>query len=85
MAHALSRHATDEAAGILERVDLRSRVAGRAGEGAAPDGSFSKDERLRPRELVAGLAVGNETMAFQIAAPLRHPSSTNASARCPSS
>jgi uncharacterized protein DUF3179 len=56
--------------GYLERFDLlRSRVArSRSGEGAAPDGSFSKDDRLRPRELVAGLAVGNETMAFQIAA-----------------
>ena len=56
--------------GYLEWFDLlRSRVArSRSGEGAALDGSFSKDDRLRPRELVAGLAVGNETMAFQIAA-----------------
>jgi len=56
--------------GYLERFDqLRARVArSRNGEGAAPDGSFSKDDRLPPRELVAGLAVGNETMAFQIAA-----------------
>lgn len=56
--------------GYLERFDLlRSRVArSRSGEGAAPEGSFSKDDRLRPRELVAGLAVGNETMAFPVAA-----------------
>jgi hypothetical protein len=56
--------------GYLERFDLlRSRVArSRSGEGAAPDGSVSKDDRLRPRELVAGLAVGNETMAFPLAA-----------------
>ena len=73
--------------GYLERFELlRARVArSRNGEGTAPDGSFSKDDRLRPRELVAGLAVGNETMAFQSLPSARHPSSTNASAGCPSS
>jgi hypothetical protein len=58
------------APGYLERFEiLRERQPrARNGEGDAPTGSFSSDERLRPRELVAGLAVGNETMAFQIAA-----------------
>jgi uncharacterized protein DUF3179 len=56
--------------GYLERMDVIRgfMTRSRTGEGAAPDGSFSKDDRLRPRELIAGLAVGNETMAFQIAA-----------------
>ena len=39
-----------------------------SGEGAAPTGSFSKDDRLRPREMIAGLAVGAETMAFPLSA-----------------
>ena len=56
--------------GYLERMDVIRgfMMRSRTGEGAAPAGSFSKDDRLRPRELIAGLAVGNETMAFQIAA-----------------
>lgn len=58
------------APGYLARFEiLRERQPrARNGEGDAPAGSFSTDTRLRPRELVAGLAVGNETMAFQIAA-----------------
>src|SRR3954465_5523397 len=56
--------------GYLERMDVVRgfMTRSRTGEGAAPDGSFSKDNRLRPRELIAGLAVGRERMAFQIAA-----------------
>jgi hypothetical protein len=46
----------------------RQKRAMTSGEGAAPSGSFSKDDRLRPREMIAGLAVGNETMAFPLSA-----------------
>jgi quercetin dioxygenase-like cupin family protein len=59
------------APGYAERIPIlrpRQKQALRSGEGAAPEGSFSKDDRLRPREMIAGLAVGNETMAFPIAA-----------------
>lgn len=57
------------APGYAERIPIlrpRQKQNLRSGEGAAPDGSFSKDDRLRPREMIAGLSVGNETMAFPI-------------------
>jgi hypothetical protein len=56
--------------GYLERMNVIRgfMTRSRTGEGTAPDGSFNTDNRLRPRERIAGLAVGNETMAFQIAA-----------------
>ena len=57
--------------GYAERIPVlrpRQRQALRSGEGAAPEGSFSRDDRLRPREMVAGLAVGTETMAFPLSA-----------------
>jgi quercetin dioxygenase-like cupin family protein len=59
------------APGYAERIPIlrpRQRQALRSGEGAAPAGSFSKDDRLRPREMIAGLTAGSETMAFPIAA-----------------
>lgn len=46
----------------------RMKQSRTSGEGAAPAGSFNRDERLRPKEMIAGLAVGNETMAFPLAA-----------------
>jgi quercetin dioxygenase-like cupin family protein/DNA-binding PadR family transcriptional regulator len=46
----------------------RQRQNLRSGEGPAPDGAFGKDDRLRPREMIAGLAVGTETMAFPLSA-----------------
>jgi hypothetical protein len=55
--------------GYAERIPIlrpRMKQNRTSGEGAAPDGSFSKDDRLRPREMIAGLAVGTETMAFPI-------------------
>jgi hypothetical protein len=57
--------------GYAERIPVlrpRQKQALRSGEGAAPDGSFNKDDRLRPREMIAGLAVGTETMAFPLSA-----------------
>jgi len=57
--------------GYAERIPVmrpRQKQAMTSGEGAAPNGSFSKDDRLRPREMIAGLAVGNETMAFPLSA-----------------
>jgi hypothetical protein len=55
--------------GYAERIPVirpRMKQAMTSGEGAAPAGSFSTDTRLRPREMIAGLAVGNETMAFPL-------------------
>jgi hypothetical protein len=40
----------------------------KAGGGPAPQGAFGGDDRLPPREIVAGLAVGGETMAFPFSA-----------------
>jgi hypothetical protein len=57
--------------GYIERVAIlrpRQKQNLRSGEGPAPEGAFGKDDRLRPREMIAGLAVGNETMAFPISA-----------------
>jgi quercetin dioxygenase-like cupin family protein len=56
--------------GYAERIPIvRSRQKQNlfSGEGVAPAGSFSTDNRLRPREMIAGLAVGAETMAFPLA------------------
>ncbi|HVZ21686.1 MAG TPA: DUF3179 domain-containing (seleno)protein [Vicinamibacterales bacterium] len=36
----------------------------RLGDGAAPKGAFGHDDRLRPRELVAGLQVGHASAAY---------------------
>jgi len=56
--------------GYAERIPLsrpRQKLNLFSGEGEAPVGSFSRDDRLRPREMIAGLAVGTETMAFPLA------------------
>jgi len=55
--------------GYAERISVmrpRQKQNLRSGEGDAPAGSFSTDTRLRPREMIAGLAVGNDTMAFPL-------------------
>ena len=55
--------------GYAERIPIlrpRMKQARTSGEGEAPAGSFSTDTRLRPKEMIAGLAVGTETMAFPI-------------------
>jgi len=46
----------------------RQKQALTSGEGDAPVGSFGTDTRLRPRQMIAGLAVGSETMAFDVSA-----------------
>jgi len=56
--------------GYAERIPLsrpRQKLNLFSGEGEAPVGSFNRDDRLRPREPIAGLAVGSETMAFPLA------------------
>src|SRR5262245_34480529 len=55
--------------GYAERIPIlrpRMKQARTSGEGDAPAGSFNTDTRLRPREMIAGLAVNTETMAFPI-------------------
>ena len=57
--------------GYAERFSVlrpRMKQSRTSGEGAAPAGSFNRDERLRPREMIAGLAVGTETIAFPLSA-----------------
>jgi hypothetical protein len=57
--------------GYAERFSVlrpRMKQSRTSGEGAAPAGSFNRDERLRPREMIAGLAVGTETIAFPLPA-----------------
>jgi hypothetical protein len=39
---------------------------GFSGVGPAPDGAFSHDDRLRPRETVVGLEVGEEVTAYSL-------------------
>jgi Protein of unknown function (DUF3179) len=52
--------------GYAENLAGMNRLITRAklGEGAAPKGAQGHDDRLRPRETVAGLRIGNETVAF---------------------
>jgi len=57
--------------GYAERISVlrpRQKQSLTSGEGDAPAGSFSTDTRLRPRQMIAGLAVGSETMAFDVSA-----------------
>ncbi len=59
------------APGYAERIPVlrpRQKQAMASGDGDAPAGSFSTDTRLRPRQMIAGLAVGSETMAFDLSA-----------------
>jgi hypothetical protein len=56
--------------GYAENLAGMNRLIQRAklGEGAAPKGAEGHDDRLRPRETVAGLRVGNQTVAFPFSA-----------------
>lgn len=53
--------------GYAERLPSRSKRIKDGtllGTGEAPKGAFSTDNRLRPRETVAGLEIGRDTVAF---------------------
>ena len=52
--------------GYAERMPYVNKVIGetRLGTGPAPEGAFGQDNRLRPRETVAGLEIGGEAQAF---------------------
>jgi hypothetical protein len=55
--------------GYADRIAaLRTRMkqARMSGEGAAPAGSFGRDDRLRPKEMIAGLTIGKEEIAFPL-------------------
>ena len=49
---------------FMPRMNARIKQNTLLGEGAAPAGAFGKDDRLRPRETVAGLTIGKEMKAY---------------------
>jgi hypothetical protein len=49
---------------FMPRMSARIKQNTLLGEGAAPAGAFGKDDRLRPRETVAGLTIGKEMKAY---------------------
>ena len=51
--------------GAMNRV-INQRVVGMAGP--APNGAFSRDNRLRPRDTIVGLEVGGEVKAYPMSA-----------------
>jgi Protein of unknown function (DUF3179) len=52
--------------GYAERLPAINKIIAetRTGAGPAPAGAFGRDDRLRPRETVAGLEIGGEAAAF---------------------
>jgi hypothetical protein len=48
----------------MPNLSKRIRQNTLSGEGDAPKGAFGHDDRLRPKETVAGVKIGNETKAF---------------------
>lgn len=48
----------------MPNLSNRIRQATLTSEGAAPKGAQGHDDRLRPKETVAGLRIGNDTVAF---------------------
>ena len=48
----------------MPNLNKRMRAATLSGEGDAPKGAFGHDDRLRPKEVIAGLRVGTEEKAF---------------------
>jgi quercetin dioxygenase-like cupin family protein len=48
----------------MPNLSIRLRSNTLSGEGEPPKGAFGHDDRLRPKETVAGLKIGGETKAF---------------------
>src|SRR5262249_20528040 len=48
----------------MANLNRRTKQVALTGEGAAPKGAFGHDDRLRPREVVAGLRIGTDEKAF---------------------
>lgn len=48
----------------MPNLNKRMKAVTLSGEGDAPKGAFGHDDRLRPKEVVAGLRVGTEEQAF---------------------
>jgi hypothetical protein len=48
----------------MPNLNKRERAVTLSGEGEAPKAAFGHDDRLRPKEVVAGLRVGTEEKAF---------------------
>jgi hypothetical protein len=53
---------------IMPNLSKRIKQSALSNEGAAPKGAFGNDDRLRPRETVAGLRIGSDAKAFPFAA-----------------
>jgi hypothetical protein len=48
----------------MPNLNQRMRTVASSGEGDAPKTAFGHDDRLRPKEVVAGLRIGTETKAY---------------------
>jgi hypothetical protein len=49
---------------VMPNLSTRMRAVTLSGEGRAPKGAFGHDDRLRPKETVAGLRIGRDEKAF---------------------
>jgi hypothetical protein len=51
----------------MPNLNQRMKAVNPSGEGDAPKGAFGHDDRLRPKEVVAGLRIGAESQAYPFA------------------